>query len=566
MLDVAIVGGGLCGLALAHSVQAAGGRDWRLYEARPRLGGRTYTAHAEDGTPLDLGATWFWPHNQPAITRLVKDLGLRAIEQLDDGRVLHLSDPNRAPEAVALTEQLSPAPSSSYPATPGAVHGGAQRVVGGVGAIVQALAKPLPSARLCLGESLEALIDHGDHVELRLRQGDQLHSVLARRVVLALPPRVLAHTVSFTPELSPALRASLEGTPTWMATAAKAAFAFRTPFWRADGLTGNAWVSHSQAMLAEVFDACGPDAGPGAYPGAALAGFSALGASQRPQFAKGREILMESQIVQLFGAKAVDPAMQLGQHWQDWATEPQTCTPADIADEAFGQNGHPQYGDAQLAEAHWGGRLFFGGSETARQGGGYMEGALNAAGRIRKSLLATSAAGARPREAANEAKVDAHNGQHLERFALWVQTERGHALNRYRERLHQALSQQDDAQLTQKAVLGALESLYDEALQQLDTLPLSTAHMAVNQGKHGLMPFVLAPFKGLIEELLAEVVKFNNTSCALSNFPYEHRPNSDYLRTIRLDIAAAWQAFAVAANGCLMGKTSVTEPALEPQT
>jgi thioredoxin reductase len=32
MLDVAIVGGGLCGLALAA-----------------------------DGTPVDLGATWFWP-------------------------------------------------------------------------------------------------------------------------------------------------------------------------------------------------------------------------------------------------------------------------------------------------------------------------------------------------------------------------------------------------------------------------------------------------------------------------------------------------------------------------
>ena len=66
MLDVAIVGGGLCGLALAHSLQARGS-DWRLFEARSRLGGRVLTAEDVDGTPVDLGATWYWPATQPAI-------------------------------------------------------------------------------------------------------------------------------------------------------------------------------------------------------------------------------------------------------------------------------------------------------------------------------------------------------------------------------------------------------------------------------------------------------------------------------------------------------------------
>jgi monoamine oxidase len=565
MLDVAIVGGGLCGLALAHSVQAAGGLAWQLFEARPRLGGRLHTAHAEDGTPLDLGATWFWPHNQPAITRLVKDLGLHSIEQVDDGRVLHLSDPNRAPEAVALTPQLSPAPDASWPATPGAVHGGARRVVGGAGAIVASLAHPLPAARLCLGHSLVALTDHGDHVALQLQQGEQTHLVLARRVVLALPPRVLAQTVRFSPELPEAVLQAMRNTPTWMATAAKAAFAYRRAFWQDKGHTGNAWVSHQQAMLAEVFDACGPTEGSLRYPGAALAGFAALGASQREQFARGRDILLESQIVQLFGAEAMDPAMQMGHHWQDWATEAETCTPLDIAEEGQGPMGHPQYGAPLLTDGHWDGRLWFGGSETARQGGGYMEGALSAAGRLRKQVLSASAAAARPREAANESRIDLQNAQHLERFAAWVRAERGHALQRYRERLHQALSRQDDAQLTQKAVLGTLESLYEDALDQLGTLPLSTSHLPVEQGRHGLTPKVLAPFKGMIEELLAEVVKFNNTSCALSNFPFEHRPNRDYLQTIRLDIAATWQAFAMAVNARLLGKLPEREATLEPQ-
>jgi monoamine oxidase len=40
---------------------------------------------------------------------------------------------------------------------------------------------------------------------------------------------------------------------------------------------------------------------------------------------------------------------------------------------------------------YWNGRLHFGGSETAAFGGGYMEGALEAAGRLRRELLITRA-------------------------------------------------------------------------------------------------------------------------------------------------------------------------------
>lgn len=385
MLDVAIVGAGLCGLALAHSLQARQ-RDWRLFEARDRLGGRALTAQAPDGTPVDLGPTWFWPHHQPTFTRLVADLGLTAVDQLDDGRVLHLHDPNQPPQAVALTPQLVPATQADAPATPGAVHGGAQRVVGGIGAVVQALARPLPAGRLRMAHRLEAVIDHGDFVELRLRHGAALLSVHARRVVLAVPPRVIAAGVRFTPALLVELQASLAATPTWMATAAKAGFTYTRPFWHAAGHTGNAWVSHAQAMLAEVFDASTAQH-------AALAGFAALGAAQREAFTRGRELLLDSQVVQLFGAPAADERLRTGRFWQDWALEPETCSAADLAEETPSAGGDPPlYGDPLLGAPHWDGRLLFGGSETARQGGGYMEGALGAAGRLRRQLQALPAA------------------------------------------------------------------------------------------------------------------------------------------------------------------------------
>jgi len=558
MLDVAIIGGGLCGLALAHSLQARGS-DWRLYEARERLGGRVLTAKAGDGTPVDLGPTWFWPDSQPAITRLVADLGLTSFDQLDDGRVLHLADPNRVPQTVALTERLLPADDPAVPARAGAVHCGARRVAGGVGAVIDALAAPLPNARLRTGHRLDALVDHGDFVELRLRFGEAAYSVNARRVVLALPPRVAEASVQFVPDLAPDLRDALQATPTWMATAAKAGFTYPRAFWRDSGHTGNAWVSHAQAMLAEVFDACGPDADaavgmPGST-GAALAGFAALGAAQRESFTRGRALLLESQLVQLFGPEAAEPAESF---WQDWALEAETCSPIDLASDVAQGGGHPNHADPILADAHWNGRLYFGGSETARQGGGYLEGALGAAGRLRRQLLAANPGALHPREAANEAfdtgARDAGNERQLERFAAWVSAEHGHALERYRERVHRALSQQDDDRLTQRAVLASMASIYDAALQQLEHLPLATSHLAVEQGRCALTPRVLEPFTGLADQLLADAMIFNKTSCALSNFPGEHRPNGDYVRTIRRDLASAWQSFSVAANERLLAK------------
>ncbi|MDO9315658.1 MAG: FAD-dependent oxidoreductase [Burkholderiaceae bacterium] len=558
MLDVAIIGGGLCGLALAHSLQARG-CDWRLFEARERLGGRVLTAKAGDGTPVDLGPTWFWPHTQPTITRLVADLGLTSFEQLDDGRVLHLCDPNRVPQTVSLTEQLVPADDPSTPATAGAVHGGARRVAGGVGAVIDALALPLPGARLRAGHRLEAVVDHGDFVELRLRFGEASYSVNARRVVLALPPRVADASVQFVPDLAPDVRAALQATPTWMATAAKAGFTYSRAFWRDGGHTGNAWVSHAQAMLSEVFDACDPPEGAARSPGAALAGFAALNVAQRESFARGRDLLLESQMVQLFGPEAADPALQPQRFWHDWALDTETCSPIDRASDALPVGSHPHHGDPVLAEAHWDGRLHFGGSETARQGGGYLEGALVAAGRLRRQLLAGTMDTFRPREAANDrldvSERDAGNEQHLERFAAWVASEHGHAMARYRERVHQALSQQEADGLTQRSVVSSIESIYVAALQQLDTLPLVTAHLSVeNPGRCALTPRVLELFTGRADQLLADAVIFNNTSCALSNFPFEHRPSGDYVRSIRRDLASAWQSFSAAANERLLAK------------
>lgn len=515
MLDVAIVGGGVCGLALAHSLHARR-LDWALYEARPRLGGRVLTRRTASGVAVDLGPTWFWPANNPSLARLIADLGLATVAQPDDGRVLLLDDAGQSPRVLPFHAPTGTLAEGMVPEA-GAVHGGAQRLVDGMTALVDAFSATLPAARIHLAQPLVRLVDAGDHVVLHFNTGTP---VQARRVVLALPPRLVAEQVSFAPALSPELFGALQATTTWMASAAKAVVGCERAIWRERGEAGNAWVTHAQAMLAESFEV-----GDAERP--ALGGFVALGVDARQPFRTAMPVLLQSQVNMLYG-----PNVGPGEvHLQDWADEGFTCSELDRREDG---GAHPQYGDDQLQQGHWQGRLWFGGSETSRRGGGYVEGALNAAGRLRRQLTEPS-----PDQQAEAA---------LKSFAQWVQGERGSALQRYRARMTDALSQQQSEQLTQRAVLGAIESLYQDALSTLQTLPLPPVAWPVEQGRHALTPQVLAPFMGFADELLAEAMRFNAESCALRNFPFEHKLSGDYVNTIRRDLAAAWQAFAFDAN------------------
>src|SRR6266487_2830397 len=81
MLDTAIIGGGLCGVALARS-QHRRGRGVGLFEARGRLGGRILSAaSAGSGPATDLGPTWYWPDTQPLMKSLVAELDLPRSEE-----------------------------------------------------------------------------------------------------------------------------------------------------------------------------------------------------------------------------------------------------------------------------------------------------------------------------------------------------------------------------------------------------------------------------------------------------------------------------------------------------
>jgi monoamine oxidase len=517
MLDTLIVGAGLCGLSIANRLQSAG-RDYLLVDARPRAGGRIETVPATaSAVALDLGPGWYWPQTQPRMVKLLAELKLQSHPQHDSGVILHLAGSDASPEALAQD----------------GVHNGAHRVAGGMGAIVAALMQRLAPDRLRAGCTLLRLVDRGDCVEAHCRSPQEDFIIAARHVVLAMPPRLIAERIAFEPALDAPLMQALQDTPTWMSAQAKVAMRYDQAFWRDAGLSGNAFVSHPQAVLAEVFDACDH-----AGSQAAIGGFIALSPAQRKLYSASLALLVRSQLAQLFGPQA--DAGEL--HLRNWASEPLTCSERDAA----APSQHPEDGCAVLAADCWDGRLLLGGSETATRGAGYLEGALDAAARVSNRLLARSAAARMPHSPLNDAS--------LRRFSAWLFEQRRICAALYRQRAAQALTAQQSIGLTRSVLLEVIDQLYADALAELATLSFDTRGVAVDQGRSALTPDVLAPFSGLSDELLGEALKHNGTSCAMSNFPDEHQPSAHYVQQIRRDLALAWRAFALSANALLLDK------------
>jgi monoamine oxidase len=528
MLETAIIGGGLSGIALARSLHRHG-HGMSLFDARPRLGGRILSGTCtKSGLAIDLGPTWFWPDTQPLVTQLIAELGLTDFPQHDEGAVLHLRESDKKPDLVGDK----------------GVHNGARRLAGGMAGLVDALAKELSPRCVHFNHVLAGMSDRGDRISLTFLLGDDTVEVEARRVVLAIPPRLLAEHVRFEPGLSDAMQDAMRATGTWMAAQAKVAISYDRPFWREAGQSGNAFVTHEQAVIGEIFDACD-----GVAAKAALGGFLALSPELRSSFAVGLPMLMASQMVQVFG-----PELEQGeQHYQDWATEPYTCS---ALDRESPQREHSSFSNPLLRRPLWGDKLYLCGSETATHGAGYLEGALDAARRVYRALNrgeASSVDGqAEPRRSA--ASAAPINAESLAQFGDWVAAQADVAFDDYYRRLNRSLADQQKEQLTQRAILASVEEVYGNALDVLAGLRFDMSGVAVERGRSALTPEVQKPFRDFMQSLLDDVIAFNRTSCALSNFPDEHQPSKEYVQTILRDIAAAWQEFSLSANRLLLAK------------
>jgi monoamine oxidase len=88
--DVVVVGAGLAGLVAARDLVAAGA-EVVVLEARDRVGGRTLTLPAADGTPIDHGGQWIGP-TQDRIAAVAASLGVTTYPTWDRGLHIEFRD------------------------------------------------------------------------------------------------------------------------------------------------------------------------------------------------------------------------------------------------------------------------------------------------------------------------------------------------------------------------------------------------------------------------------------------------------------------------------------------
>ena len=161
-----------------------------------------------------------------------------------------------------------------------------------------------------------------------------------------------------------------------MAPHAKYVAIYDRPFWREQGLSGEA--RSACGPLGEIHDASMPGGS------AALFGFFGIPAHLRQGVPEADlRVHCRAQLARLFGPQASTPQAEL---FKDWAIDPYTATAADI--DSLGQ--HPEAPASGASSGPWAGRLTGIGSEWSRQFPGYVAGAIEAASVGVRSLAALS--------------------------------------------------------------------------------------------------------------------------------------------------------------------------------
>ncbi|CAL4062997.1 unnamed protein product, partial [Meganyctiphanes norvegica] len=96
--DIIIIGAGLTGLCLAQTLTQEN-KDFLVLEGRERIGGRIKTIETNDGTAVEMGATWFFPNFQNLYS-LMNNFDIELTEQFMRGHSFYQSNSHTPPRKV----------------------------------------------------------------------------------------------------------------------------------------------------------------------------------------------------------------------------------------------------------------------------------------------------------------------------------------------------------------------------------------------------------------------------------------------------------------------------------
>jgi monoamine oxidase len=336
-----IIGGGISGCVMARHL-AKRKLNFKLIEAQATLGGRIQST--EQG--LDLGPTWFWPH-QHSVKTLLAELNIDFFDQYTQGDLTYQAGPNSPIQYERSQQDML-----------------SHRVDGGMGAVISALTNPLAQERILLNSPVNHITKQDNRWQVQLTNGDALY---CDHLWLAMPPRKVAPLFLAADDcvLSEALISHLQAQQTWMSAQAKFLAVYEKPFWRDAGLSGQGFSR--VGPMVEINDASGASNNSPA----ALFGFIGVPAINRQSLDQQTMThACVTQLGKLFGEKALSP---ISTHYIDWASNAFISSSADVSEPSQ----HAHFDQARFRSELNDLNLGFIGSEFSQTEPGYIAGAID---------------------------------------------------------------------------------------------------------------------------------------------------------------------------------------------